>query len=417
MAKVIIKDFLIQMGFDSTAVDKGLKKVEKDVKSFSTTFVGLAKKQQTNNSKILKGVNAVNAAKAKQLALDKKLGQSAGTTIIQGGGGIGTGAARGAGNQAGPDRRRLKQLRDKEAQIAVDARQRQLAQVGPTRKDARRLKATHRANSIREEAAAHAENNKRIRDGISLADKKMMIQADLDRRLQAIGHKYGHNNKELQESAKHMTTNSKEASSFVRNVSQAQNEIKRMKGLIEKTSDPRMLKRLNQEIKDLAASNKRLNQSLDTQAKKMTASKFAADGLRSSVSNLARGYASVFAIMAGGGAALQLGQDLIASKATLLGASGDARQAAEDFEFLQQTSERLGTSLRDSVGGYAKIGAAARSAGLGVSESRNMFLAAQETAAAFQLSADDTAGVQRAFSQILAKGKLSTEELLQIGST
>lgn len=411
MAKVTIKDFMIQLGFDSTAVDAGLKKVSEDVKALSTAFVGLATKQKSNNESILSGVEKVNAAKAKQLALDKQLGQSAGTTIIQGGGGIGTGAARGAGNQAGPDRRRLKQLRDKEAQIAVDARQRQLAQVGPTRKDARRLRATQRAENVRAESAAHAENNKRIRDGISLADKKMMIQADLDRRLQAIGHKYGHNNKELQESAKHMTTNSKQASSFVRNVSQAQDEIKRMKGLIEKTSDPRMLKRLNQEIKDLAASNKRLNQSIDTQAKKMTASKFAADGLKSSVNNLARSYVSIFAITGAGVASGALGQQLIATKASLLAASGGAEQAAIDFKFLQEQSEHFGVALTTSAKAYTKIGVAAKLANLTMEQTRDIFISANEASVAFGLTGDEVSGVFKAFSDILSKGTVSAEEI------
>ena len=376
MAKVTIKDFMIQLGFDSTAVDAGLKKVSEDVKALSTAFVGLATKQKSNNESILSGVEKVNAAKAKQLALDKQLGQSAGTTIIQGGG------------NSSP--REVSKVRTANNQI------------GPNRKDARRLRATQRAENVRAESAAHAENNKRIRDGISLADKKMMIQADLDRRLQAIGHKYGHNNKELQESAKHMTTNKKQADSFVKSVSQAQSSIKRMKGLIEKTSDPRMLKRLNQEIKDLAVSNKRLNQSIDTQAKKMTASKFAADGLKSSVNNLARSYVSIFAITGAGVASGALGQQLIATKASLLAASGGAEQAAIDFKFLQEQSEHFGVALTTSAKAYTKIGVAAKLANLTMEQTRDIFISANEASVAFGLTGDEVSGVFKAFSDILS---------------
>ena len=272
-----------------------------------------------------------------------------------------------------------------------------------------------RLGLLKDEAAAHVTNNNLIRKGITLESKKFTATQALEKKIYALNSAYGTSNSELRESAAKMTNNKQEADRFVESITKAKQRMIGLKKSIAKASDAKGLKALSRETNELAIDTQRLNSKLREQAKVMNASKFAANSLSGSMKNMARSYVSVFALAAGGAASLNLGQNLIAAKATLLGASGDAKQAGEDFEFLIQTSERLGTSLRESVSGYAKIGAAARSAGLGVSESRNMFLAAQETAAAFQLSADDTSGVQRAFAQILAKGKLSTEELLQLG--
>jgi tape measure domain-containing protein len=393
MAKVTIKDFLIQLGFDATAVTNGLNKVEKDVKSFNKAFVGLAKGQQTNNNRLLKGINAVNAAKRKQLGLDKKLGTQSNTVII---GKMPTeglpskGAERGGlkGNLAGPDRKDMKRLK---------------AQQKAARKDRLTL-----------ENQAGEEDTKRAKNSLDLIEKKSVAQGGLQRKVDALNSKYGETEAAIRRNARAQGLNKKQADAMVSSVNSIKSRYRALSKEIASAKSPRALKALNESMKTTAANTARLTREIDKQNRKLTTGQFAAKGMSDSLKNLSRSYVSVFAIGAAAVGAIRIGQGLIASKAALLGASGSAEQAAKDFSFLEENSARLGVSLSASAQGYARVGAAARSAGVGVEEARNTFLAAQEVSAAFNLTADDSNGIFRAFSQILSKGKLSTEELLQI---
>lgn len=147
------------------------------------------------------------------------------------------------------------------------------------------------------------------------------------------------------------------------------------------------------------------------QREAMTASMFAARGFSTSLKNLAGGFASVFAVFAIGRSMYNVAEQLDSIKASFLAASGNAVQAAEDFQYVVNISKELGVSLTEAASGYRQIGASARQIGFDVSQSRDFFLAATEASRAFGLSADRTQLVYLAFSQILSKGKVSQEEL------
>jgi len=122
---------------------------------------------------------------------------------------------------------------------------------------------------------------------------------------------------------------------------------------------------------------------------------------------------SAYAVISGGKALIESGKRLDSLRASMLAASGDAVTAKKDFEFVRQSAKNLGTDLFTSAKGFQQIGTSMRAAGFDGAGIKDVFLAASEASVAFGLSADDTAGVMKAFSQIASKGKVSAEELRQ----
>jgi tape measure domain-containing protein len=87
--------------------------------------------------------------------------------------------------------------------------------------------------------------------------------------------------------------------------------------------------------------------------------------------------------------------------------------AAEEFNFIRETAERLGLSINDLAQQYARFSSAARALGLNQQIVRDNFLAVAEAGAKLGLSAQDVEGALVAIQQIASKGKLSLEELRQ----
>lgn len=98
-------------------------------------------------------------------------------------------------------------------------------------------------------------------------------------------------------------------------------------------------------------------------------------------------------------------------RSSMLAASGSSEQAGKDFEWARYQALRLGRDLQTSIAGYQQIGTAARAAGFSVDQAREIFVGAAEASTAFGLSSSDTAGVMRAFTQIMSKGNVQAEEI------
>lgn len=180
---------------------------------------------------------------------------------------------------------------------------------------------------------------------------------------------------------------------------------------IRAAANPAELQRLRTELKLLqqqaapAISNiQRVTRALSTQ-------NFVAKGLSHSLGNLLRSYVSVFAIGAGIHRFFMIGEEMESLQATMLAASGNSAQAAEDFEYVKKVALNLGNDLQESTRGYAKLGTAARAANFSVDQTRNVFLAASEASRAYGLNAQRTQLVFLAFEQMLSKGVVSMEEL------
>lgn len=113
-----------------------------------------------------------------------------------------------------------------------------------------------------------------------------------------------------------------------------------------------------------------------------------------------------------GSQALQVNEDFTRVRQVLLSTFGS--EAGAQFDFVRKKAQELGIDLLASEKGFAKYAAAAKGAGQSNEAIQGTFTGVAEAASALALSADDTNGVLRALSQISAKGKVSTEELIQI---
>lgn len=94
-------------------------------------------------------------------------------------------------------------------------------------------------------------------------------------------------------------------------------------------------------------------------------------------------------------------------------ATGSARQAAIEFDFVRQVSHDLGLELETTSRGYAKLAASTKGTALEGEATRKVFLGVASAAASLGLSAADTDGVIQALAQIASKGAVNMEELRQ----
>lgn len=96
--------------------------------------------------------------------------------------------------------------------------------------------------------------------------------------------------------------------------------------------------------------------------------------------------------------------------------SGTMGQFAENQRFLLDMAKKYGLEINALTGNYAKFTAAASISGMTIQEQRKIFESMSRAVTAFGMSAEDSNGVFLALSQMMSKGKISSEELrLQMG--
>lgn len=191
----------------------------------------------------------------------------------------------------------------------------------------------------------------------------------------------------------------------------AQSRIQSIQGALPNATSARQVRKLqqeyrevNNEIRGIIGAQNRYNRSLSKS--NMLASKF-----KGSIGRTIGGFASVYALGEIARAVFHVGREMDSMRASLLAASGGAKEAAENFEFLKQTSRDLGKDIQTMTGGFNRIGVAAKSAGFNAAETKEIFLAASEASTTFGLDTQRSGLVMLAMSQILSKGKVSLEEM------
>lgn len=148
----------------------------------------------------------------------------------------------------------------------------------------------------------------------------------------------------------------------------------------------------------------RLTNGMRTQAKQ-------AGHLKQSIRHLVHSYASIFALGAGIKGFFNTGRDMESINAIMLASADSAQQAANNFDFVVSKSRELGINLKESAMGYAKLGAAAKGAGMTSAETRDLFTGISEAAIGFGLNPQRTNLTFLAIQQMLSKGVVSMEEL------
>ena len=96
---------------------------------------------------------------------------------------------------------------------------------------------------------------------------------------------------------------------------------------------------------------------------------------------------------------------------TLRFATGSVEGAAAEIQFLRRESERLGQDFLTAGRSYSKLAASASALGLRTAEIRNVFTGVSSAATVMGLSAYEAEGAFLALQQMLAKGKVTAEEL------
>lgn len=96
--------------------------------------------------------------------------------------------------------------------------------------------------------------------------------------------------------------------------------------------------------------------------------------------------------------------------------SGGMARYADNQRYLLDLAKKYGLEINALTANYAKFTAAASISGMSMMDQRKVFESVSRACTAFSMSADDSNGVMLALSQMMSKGKISSEELrLQMG--
>lgn len=93
--------------------------------------------------------------------------------------------------------------------------------------------------------------------------------------------------------------------------------------------------------------------------------------------------------------------------------SGSLAQYAANQRFVLDMAKKYGVEVLALTGNYAKFTAAASNAGVAMSDQKKIFESVSRASVAFGLTADDTNLTFLAITQMMSKGKISSEELRQ----
>lgn len=163
------------------------------------------------------------------------------------------------------------------------------------------------------------------------------------------------------------------------------------------------LQRLNIQIREYAHSAKKAIKATEEQ-------NIATKGLTDSTRNLIRSYVSVFAVMAAAKSINKVGQDFEAMNSAMLAATGTKKAAAEEIEFLDKMTSRLGMSLLDTSDAYTKFLFAGQGK-LSTSETRELFEGLSELGTTLGISKERMKLSMTAIQQMMNKGTVTSEEL------
>lgn len=101
---------------------------------------------------------------------------------------------------------------------------------------------------------------------------------------------------------------------------------------------------------------------------------------------------------------------------SLKNVSGSMSQYADNQKYLLDIAKKYGLEINALTGNFAKFTAAASISGMSMENQRKIFESVSRACTAFGMNADDSNGVMLALSQMMSKGKISSEELrLQMG--
>lgn len=144
-----------------------------------------------------------------------------------------------------------------------------------------------------------------------------------------------------------------------------------------------------------------------------TTARISTSGVSAGVSlgNVGGVVGGLIGVQALGNSFLQANINMDKFRAGLLASTGSAEVAAQQFQWLKNVSEELGTSFSGSRQQFMMFASTANSLGYGTNQIRNMYYEIAKGQSALGMSQDDAEGMTRALTQMLSKGKVMSEEL------
>lgn len=136
--------------------------------------------------------------------------------------------------------------------------------------------------------------------------------------------------------------------------------------------------------------------------------------LRGEILSLATAYVGLYGVISNVGGVLQAYQKMEAAQ-NRLGVVFEQNQqkTGAELQFLQAQAARLGIEFGTLADQYSKFAIAAQAANFSTEETRKVFLSVAEAGRVNKLSLEDMNGVFLALTQMISKGKISSEELRQ----
>ncbi len=139
--------------------------------------------------------------------------------------------------------------------------------------------------------------------------------------------------------------------------------------------------------------------------------------LRAEVLSLTSAYVGLYAVIGAAGKVLKAFQGLEAAQSRLgVVFNQNMVRTAAEIAFLREQSDRLGIAFSVLSDEYGKFAFAASAANFEIEDTRKTFLALAESGRVMKVSQENMAGLFKALTQIMSKGKVQAEELRgQIG--
>lgn len=134
--------------------------------------------------------------------------------------------------------------------------------------------------------------------------------------------------------------------------------------------------------------------------------------LGSSSKQIAGNMVSAFAVAAGVGNIIKIGQDLERANNTLTAITGSTEKAGLEMEYLKEVTYRMGIPLRETAKDYAKLMASANGL-LSEGKLKTLFEDLTKAAVVLGTTTQEQGLVFKALTQMLSKQKVSAEEYRQ----
>jgi tape measure domain-containing protein len=238
---------------------------------------------------------------------------------------------------------------------------------------------SERASKMKAEFAAQEKRNKITLQGVAAERKRLKALQDIKEELQAT-HLW---------KKKSLSVSEKQLKADIES------------GIEEKKTLTEMRRVVRLKMQEHNASKK--------VTKEMKKQNFLMQRMASSSKQLTGNMVSAFAIAAGVTSITKVGQDFERAENTLTAITGSTQEAQKEMKFLRDFTFQMGVPLRETAKDYAKLMAAAKGT-LADDQLKGLFKDLTKASVVMGTTAEDTSGILKALSQMLAKQKIQAEE-------